>query len=39
MTLVRVILSLVIGAMVGMLSHYLVYRLSLPVQPFVYVAF
>ena len=36
---IRTILSLTIGAMVGVLAHYLVYRLSLPVQPFVYVAF
>jgi hypothetical protein len=31
--------SLVVGAAVGGLLHYLVYRLGLPVEPFVYVAF
>jgi hypothetical protein len=31
--------SLVIGLLCGILLHYLVYRLSLPVKPFVYVAF
>jgi len=39
MMFLRAILSLGIGLMLGILFHYLVYRLSLPLQPFVYVAF
>jgi len=31
--------SLLLGILVGILMHYLVYRLSLPLKPFVYVAF
>ncbi|HWA08443.1 MAG TPA: hypothetical protein VG838_03160 [Opitutaceae bacterium] len=31
--------SLVVGLAVGVLLHYLLFRLSLPVQPFIYVAF
>lgn len=30
---------LAIGLTIGFLLHYLLYRLSLPVQPFIYVAF
>jgi hypothetical protein len=37
--LVRAALSLLMGIMVGILFSYLVYRLSLPVEPCVYVAF
>jgi xanthosine utilization system XapX-like protein len=35
----RSALSLCVGLFVGILFSYLVYRLSLPVKPFVYVAF
>jgi hypothetical protein len=31
--------SLVLGLGIGVLFHYLLFRLSLPVQPFIYVAF
>jgi hypothetical protein len=30
---------LVLGLMIGVFLHYLLYRLFLPVQPFIYVAF
>jgi hypothetical protein len=31
--------SLLVGLAVGVFFHYLLFRLSLPVQPFIYVAF
>jgi ABC-type Mn2+/Zn2+ transport system permease subunit len=31
--------SLGLGLLVGVLGHYLIYRLSLPSKPFIYVAF
>ncbi len=33
------VLSLVIGLAVGVLAHYILYRLSLPSKPFIYAAF
>lgn len=33
------VFSLVVGLAVGVLFHYLLFRLTLPVQPFIYVAF
>lgn len=38
-TIVRVFTSLVLGLLVGVLAHYMIYRLSLPSKPFIYVAF
>jgi len=37
--LARIATSLVLGLLVGVLFHYLIYRFSLPSQPFIYVAF
>ena len=37
--ILRSALSVFVGLMVGILFSYLIYRLSLPVKPFVYVAF
>jgi hypothetical protein len=37
--LVRHAWSLVVGVAVGVFFHYLLFRLTLPVQPFIYVAF
>lgn len=37
--LTRLAVSLLLGLLVGVLSHYLIYRLSLPSKPFIYVAF
>lgn len=31
--------SLLIGIAIGVLLHYMFYRIFLPVQPFIYVAF
>lgn len=31
--------SLFVGLVVGVFLHYLLFRLTLPVQPFIYVAF
>jgi F0F1-type ATP synthase assembly protein I len=36
---VRLGSSLVAGVLVGVVIHYLLYRLSLPTQPFIYVNF
>ncbi len=35
----RHVISLLAGLAVGVFFHYLLYRLTLPVQPFIYVAF
>lgn len=35
----RLALSFVLGLGIGVLLHYMLYRFSLPVQPFIYVAF
>jgi uncharacterized membrane-anchored protein YhcB (DUF1043 family) len=32
-------LSLILGLLVGIFFHYLIYRFTLPTKPFVYVAF
>jgi hypothetical protein len=32
-------MSLLIGCVVGVIFHFLIYRLSMPVKPFVYVSF
>jgi hypothetical protein len=37
--IVRVGASLVLGLMAGLFLHYLIYRLSLPTEPFIYVSF
>lgn len=37
--LVRVVCAFLLGACVGVCAHYIVYRLSLPSTPFIYVAF
>ena len=37
--LTRLAVSLGLGLLVGVLSHYLIYRISLPSKPFLYVAF
>ena len=36
---VQQVFSLCVGLGLGVLFHYLLFRLSLPVQPFIYVAF
>ena len=37
--IVRVVMSLALGLLIGGLLHYLLYRLSLPSKPFIYVSF
>jgi hypothetical protein len=32
-------LSFLVGCALGVLFHYMLYRLALPVEPFIYVAF
>ena len=36
---VRQTVSLLTGLLIGVFFHYLLFRLSLPVKPFIYVAF
>jgi hypothetical protein len=36
---VKHVVSLLVGLVVGVFFHYLLFRLTLPVQPFIYVAF
>jgi hypothetical protein len=36
---VKQLVSLLVGLVVGVFFHYLLFRLTLPVQPFIYVAF
>ena len=35
----RWVLSFVVGCLIGILLHYMLYRLGLPLEPFIYVAF
>jgi hypothetical protein len=35
----RWLVSLFVGALLGLLLHYTMYRIGLPVEPFIYVAF
>jgi hypothetical protein len=39
MKLVRLLMSILLGCMVGILFHYVLYRMSIPVAPFIYMAF
>ena len=38
-TAFRVAVSLTIGVSAGVLAHYALYRIALPVEPFIYMAF
>jgi len=35
----KTFVSIVVGLLLGVLFHYLLYRFSLPAKPFIYVAF
>ena len=35
----KTFVSIVVGILLGVLFHYLLYRFSLPAKPFIYVAF
>jgi len=39
MKVLRVLCSFLIGCLVGLVLHYALYRISLPIQPFIYSAF
>ena len=39
MKLVRWFFAFMLGCLVGVLCHYALYRMSLPVEPFIYMAF
>lgn len=38
-SLLRTLTALVLGLIVGVFFHYLLYRLSVPAKPFIYAAF
>ncbi len=38
-SIARHVLSLAVGLAVGVFLHYVLFRLTLPVQPFIYVSF
>jgi hypothetical protein len=37
--ILRWLLSFLLGCLLGTLFHYALYRMSLPVQPFIYMSF
>jgi hypothetical protein len=37
--LLRQVLCFVLGCCIGVLLHYVLYRMGLPVEPFIYMAF
>ena len=39
MRVLRVVVSFLVGCLVGAVLHYALYRISLPIQPFIYQAF
>jgi hypothetical protein len=36
---VRRVLSFLLGCLIGVLFHYALYRIGLPLEPFIYMAF
>jgi hypothetical protein len=36
---VRYLLSFLLGCLIGVFFHYILHRMSLPVEPFIYMAF
>lgn len=38
-SLARWVVALLLGAIVGVIFHYMLYRFSIPSKPFIYVAF
>jgi hypothetical protein len=36
---VRWVLSFLLGCLIGVVLHYTLYRMSLPIEPFIYMAF
>ncbi len=39
MKTLRIVISFVIGLAIGIVFHYTLYRMGLPIQPFIYLAF
>jgi hypothetical protein len=39
MKIVRILASFLLGCAIGVLFHYALYRMGLPVEPFIYMAF
>jgi xanthosine utilization system XapX-like protein len=39
MRTLRIVFSFVIGLAIGIVFHYALYRMGLPIQPFIYLAF
>jgi hypothetical protein len=39
MTSWRTLFSFLLGCLIGVLFHYALYRMSLPIEPFIYMAF
>ena len=39
MKIVRWVLSFLLGCLIGIILHYTLYRMSLPIEPFIYMAF
>jgi hypothetical protein len=39
MKIVRILFSFLLGCAIGILFHYALYRMGLPVEPFIYMAF
>jgi hypothetical protein len=37
--LLRQVVSFLLGCAIGVLFHYVLYRIGLPVEPFIYLAF
>ena len=38
-TAARILISFIIGCVIGIVGHYALYRMGLPVEPFIYMAF
>ena len=39
MKILRILVSFLLGCAIGVLFHYALYRMGLPVEPFIYMAF
>jgi hypothetical protein len=36
---IRVLVSFLLGCFVGLMLHYALYRMGMPIEPFIYMAF
>jgi hypothetical protein len=39
MKVAKIVFSFLLGCLVGIILHYTLYRMSLPLEPFIYVGF